>query len=313
MIIVSTSRIFLQENILLIRTNQLINMDIQKLNLTLLLMSVFLSSFCVSQFVYESLGAHARTALAKRLVWLQQQLQSLFINTISGKTLLKVNLVACLLAASLGYYLANSVVFAILSMVLVWKLPEFAFGYLTERRRQLFEENFPATLDKMVSAGKASMSFIQLFEVVATQDTPPASQEFGLAVQDYRLGKDFTTVLEEMKLRINSSLFSLFATAAAVNRDKGGNLPMALATMSKSFKEIRRLDEKILTASAEGRKGARVISLMPIAIFIFVSTVQPGLITILTDSFFGWVIITIAGLFYLIGFLWLRKVLRIDV
>ena len=90
-------------------------------------------------------------------------------------------------------------------------------------------------------------------------------------------------------------------------------MPEALQSMSVSFKEIARLEQKIITASAEGRKAVRLISGMPIFIFAMVSLAQPDMIDLLTTTFLGIIILMIAVLIYAIGLWWLIKVLKIEV
>lgn len=281
--------------------------------LLLILLLVFIAVYMLVNYLFRFSQNESSTLLAKRLAYFEEQCQLLFITSLTPAQMLKLHLMTIVFLAVLVYWGVGSVFLSILVCVLVWFLPVPVFDILRQKRLELFEENFPATLDKMVSSSKAGLSLIQIFEVIAKYDIPPASQEFGRAVQDYQFGKDLVEVIQEMKLRIGGGLFGLFATAVLINRDKGGNLPEALHTMSKSFKEIMRLNEKVTTASAEGRKGARVISLMPIFIFLFVSMTQPGLIDSLTDNFVGWVIIAIAAAFYLAGLYWMRKVLEIDV
>jgi len=280
---------------------------------TLILVLVFIAAYILVHYIFRFSQHESSTLLAKRFEYFEEQIQLLFITAFTPSQFLKLHLFVIALSAAFVYWVSGSGFLGLLVVVLVWFLPVPIFDILRQKRLELFEENFPATLDKMVSSSKAGLSLIQIFEVIATHDKPPASQEFGRGVQDYKLGKDLVQVVEEMKQRIGGTLFGLFATAILINRDKGGNLPEALQTMSKSFKEIMRLNEKVTTASAEGRKGARVISLMPIFIFVFVSMMQPSLIDSLTDNFIGWVIITVAAAFYLTGVFWMRKVLAIEV
>lgn len=286
--------------------------DLNVLRVSILIL-VFIAVYLLSGVVFRVSQDRSSSVLMKRLAYLEEQCQLLFYKAFTPQQLLKLHLAVLVLSAVFIYWFSGSAFLSLLVVILLWFLPVPIIEIFKSNRLQAFEDNFPGTLDKMVSSSKAGLSLIQIFEVIAKHDIPPASQEFGRAVQDYKLGKDLVQVIEEMKQRIGGGLFSLFSTAVLINRDKGGNLPEALHTMSKSFKEIMRLNEKVTTASAEGRKGARVISFMPVFIFIFVSSAQPSLIETLTGNWVGWVIIVIAAAFYIAGVFWMRKVLAIDV
>jgi len=86
-----------------------------------------------------------------------------------------------------------------------------------------------------------------------------------------------------------------------------------LETLSDSMKEIARLEQKLITASAEGRKAIKVIAAMPFGIFLMVATVQPELIDTLTGSLGGYVLITVAILMYAAALYWLKKILSVEV
>lgn len=288
-------------------------LDSANLGRYIILLMVFAATYLVGSYVFGYSKNQTSSLISKKVAFFEESSQLLFVTAFSVQQILQFFLVGVIGSGLLVFWVSGNAFLGLLVSIITWFLPAPIVDILKQKRLETFEENFPATLDKMVSSSKAGLSLIQIFEVVARLDAGPAGQEFGRAVQDYKLGKDLGQVIEQMSERIGSNLFNLFATAVLVNRDKGGNLPEALHTMSKSFKEIMRLEEKVTTASSEGRKGARVISLMPVFIFIFVSTMQPGMIDDLTGSLVGWVIITIAAVFYIGGLLWMRRVLDIDI
>lgn len=284
-----------------------------ELQTVLALVLVFVAAYLLGTYVFGVSKDRTTSLISKKALYFESVCQDLFITSVTPKQVLHLFLAALAVSACIFYWLTGSLMVSLLVCIFIWFIPSTVVSIMKQKRLEEFEENFPATLDKMVSSSKAGLSLIQMFEVVARLESGPAGQEFGRGVRDYKFGKDLGEVIQQMKERINSRLFDLFATSVLVNRDKGGNLPEALHTMSKSFKEIMRLEEKVTTASSEGRKGARVISMMPVIIFIFVSLMQPSLIADLTGSVIGWIITGIAAVFYIGGLVWLRRILDIDI
>lgn len=288
-------------------------LDDSSLGKYITLIIVFAATYLIGTYIFGHSKNQTKSLVSAKLDFFQESSQVLFITTITPKQILQFFLAFVFVSGGIVFFVSGSVVLGLIVCTVIWFLPSPIVSILKQKRLEEFEENFPSTLDKMVSSSKAGLSLIQIFEVVADLDRGPAGQEFGRAVQDYKLGKDLAEVIEQMSERIGSGLFDLFATAVLVNRDKGGNLPEALHTMSKSFKEIMRLEEKVTTASSEGRKGARIISMMPFFIFLFVVTMQPSMINDLTGSVIGWILLTIAAVFYIAGLMWLRRMLVIDI
>ena len=139
------------------------------------------------------------------------------------------------------------------------------------------------------------------------------SQDVGLIVRDVKLGGDLARSLREAGQRLRSRGFDLFSTALLVNREKGGNLPAALDTMAASLKEIWRLEQKLETSSAEGRKAVWLISGMPLFVFVLISAVDPSIPQTLFRSFAGACLVSVAAAVYGLGMWWMLRVLRRDV
>lgn len=262
---------------------------------------------------WATLGPRIKGYYDTQELRVKQTLQQLFISTYTARQVIVMTLIAALVTGLVVWAVTGSVIVSLIGFLVTWFIPNLIFQVLRTQRMQKIVDNLPAALDQMASSAKAGLNLAQLIEHVEKNSNPPISEEFGLIMQEYRLGHDLETAIESARRRIDNKLFSLFASAVLVNREKGGNLPEALEAMSNSFKEIARLEQKVVTASAEGRKGVRVISLMPIFIFIFISLAQPELIDTLVSSFIGWVFIALAVLLYVLALFWLRKILAVDV
>ena len=217
------------------------------------------------------------------------------------------------MAPLIVYPLSGSLVLALAASAAVVLSPKALLEYIKRERREKLQEQLPAMLDNIASSTKAGLNLMQAFEEASRQMSPPASQELSLMVQDYRLGKDFKSCIESARQRLKSRSFNLVASALSVNIEKGGNLTEAMVTMSASLKEIWRLEQKMLTASAEGRKAVKVISGMPIMIFLMVAFSQPDIVETLTSNFAGWAIITVSVAMYVFAIYWLLRILQTDI
>jgi len=274
--------------------------------------TVFLSLLLLTLGVTALSGHGAGERLSKTEAIYQKYLNELFIHHINARQVMTFSWLASLFAAVFLYLYTGSLIVASTAIGLLFT-PEYVFAWMKHKRLAKFETVLPAVMDQMANSARAGLSLSQILEDAALNTPQPAAQEFGLIVQDHQLGSSLEEALESARVRMDSPLFSLLATSLIVNRAQGGNLPEALQNMSAAFKEISRLEQKIITASAEGRKAVRLISAMPIFIFVMVSLVQPDMIDALTTTFMGIVILIIALIFYGLGLWWLVKVLKIEV
>jgi tight adherence protein B len=74
-----------------------------------------------------------------------------------------------------------------------------------------------------------------------------------------------------------------------------------------------RLRGEVKALTAEGRMSAIVVALLPIAIGGYMAMVAPEYIGTLFSSTVGWIMVGGSGVLAAAGFVWLRKIVNIEV
>jgi len=248
-----------------------------------------------------------------RLQQIEQMHKDLFISDQSPREQLMWLEWGCLTSAVVVYFFTRSVLLALLVAILLWQIPTVVFWYLSAQRRQKFDEQLPVALDQLTSATKAGLTLSQALQEVSVYAPYPISQEFAQISADQELGIDLSTALKSARARVKSKTFNLVTTAMLVNIELGGNLPAAMEVMSGSLKEIWRLEQKLHTASSEGRKGGVILCVMPLVILAMVIVMQPDLLSTLLSSVVGYIVLFVAVVFYLGGLLWMYRILQVDI
>ena len=232
---------------------------------------------------------------------------------IPAEKIFKIVSIIAVVVGILVWLLTNSFVISILFFCFTIFVPKWVHSYIRSMRIIEFDERLPAALDQMSSSAKAGLSLAQAMEQVGLNSPKPINEEFMAIYQEHKLGTDLSQTIVNARERIGSRPFSLVASALLVNIDKGGNLPDALETLSESLKEIWRLEQKMVTASAEGKKAMWVISGVPIFVALLVFVAQPELAATLTGTLVGIIILTAAILVYALGIYWLRSILKQEI
>lgn len=242
----------------------------------------------------------------------RRALNELFIAALTPRDVLLLTAAGVFAAGLLVWMLSANPLLSVAAGVAVLFAPGLIFSRLRRRRRQRLEEQLPLVLDRLASATRAGLNLLQALEDTGESTPAPISQEIGLIVRDYRTGRPIDAAIAAARDRLCSPSFNLIAAALMVNHARGGNLPETLTTMAASLREIWRLQQKLDTASIEGRKAVRVISIVPVGIFLLISLTEPGLIDTLVSSPLGWMFVTAAALLYGAALSWLRRVLAVD-
>lgn len=282
--------------------------------LTLLIsILTFLAVLALILAVTPAVSARIRSIISQQELQHEAALHSLFVGDVTAREITYLAIISAVLVGAILEVVLGNHFFAVAGAAVVLMLPPGVLRSLKRARLTKFEEQLPAALDQIASGAKAGLSLRQSIEEAAVASPPPMSEELSLLVQDVALGSDLGTAIDNLRTRLGSKPFGLVAAALKVNREKGGNLPEALERMSASLKEIWRLEQKLITASAEGRKAMLVISMVPIFVFVMVMLMQPDLAAQLTQSLGGFIILGVAVILYVSGIMWLLRILRVAI
>jgi tight adherence protein B len=190
------------------------------------------------------------------------------------------------------------------------------FLLLTQRRRkrlQTFEEQLPNALSVIARSLKAGLPFSEALNMVSKEMKEPVSKEFGLVFNELNFGGDLRSALLGLLVRIPSVAVMAVVTAVLIQRETGGNLAEVLERIATLLRERFRFQRSVRTLSAEGRGTAWVVSIMPFLLAVVTELLKPGWITNLMSDPFGQQLAIGAFILMVVGILWLRYLVSIDV
>ncbi len=132
-------------------------------------------------------------------------------------------------------------------------------------------------------------------------------------VGEYKLGKPLEQTLEEAKERLRSENFVLFAAALLANRKSGGKLNETVERISKSVLELQRLERKIMSETAQARKSAVYMAVVPPVLLIVYAFLDPDNVERMFATFPGQLMLAVAILLNIVAYLWSVKILHADI
>jgi tight adherence protein B len=191
--------------------------------------------------------------------------------------------------------------------------PTIALRMALGRRSEKMREQLPDVLTIMASSLRAGHSFLQALDTVAREITAPAQVEFQRLVVEIRLGRPAEDALEALADRVGSSDFRWAVLAVNIQREVGGNLAEILDNVSDTLRERAMMRRQIKVLTAEGRLSAWVLAILPFALGLYMFAVNPEYITLLFTSQVGLIMLGVAGVLMVLGILWMRKIVDIDV
>ncbi len=209
--------------------------------------------------------------------------------------------------------LTKSPFMALLGTVLMALIPPGALSFLASRRRKQFDSLLPDTLQLLASTLRAGYSLMQGVEAVSQEVSEPIGRELRRVVTEARLGRPLEESLDGVAQRMDSGDFAWAVMAIRIQREVGGNLSELLVTVADTMTERERLRRDVNALTAEGKISAIVLGLLPLGIGIFVMGANPGYMDPLFDESLGRILIAGAVVMMLVGFVWMKKTIEIEI
>ena len=185
--------------------------------------------------------------------------------------------------------------------------------YLDDRRREKFNQQLPEALATMSNALRAGFSIAQAFDSVVEQDVSPTSEEFAILQQQLKIGMSFEDALASLAQRVGSDDLLLVTTAILISRKTGGNVTEIFDKISETIRGRQKIERKVKTLTAQGRMQGMIVSAMPVFLGLVMTVIKPGLMIPFLTSFTGVMSVLVMCALIFVGWLMIRKIIRIDV
>jgi len=242
-------------------------------------------------------------------------LQQAGIRLRAGELLL-IRVLAALIAFAAPALLWRSPLAPLLALALGalgFLLPAVLVRWARRRRIERIDKQLVDFLPSLASSLRAGFAFQQGVESAAQQLGPPLSDELAVFLNDVNLGASMEVALRELGARAGSRELDLVITAILVQRTTGGSLAEVLDQAAETLRERERIMGDIRALTAQQRFTGAVLSVYPIAIGLLLLAIMPAMWSKLFTEPVGQVQLVIALALQALGFLAIRRALRVDV
>ena len=192
-------------------------------------------------------------------------------------------------------------------------VPRVVIFVMQRRRRQRLNDQLIDGLVTLANGMRAGLNLVQSMKLIETNAQPPISQEFGLMLREFEHGTSVDEVMRRASGRIKLHHYRLLFAAMETARQRGGNLPETLDRLGESLREILRLEEKVKALTAENRMSARMMGAMPAVIGGIYYMIEPDWVGAILNSQWGLLLLLIALVFWVVGFLWIRSIMTFEI
>jgi tight adherence protein B len=181
------------------------------------------------------------------------------------------------------------------------------------KRRVAFDAEFPDVLDLIAASLESGASVAHALQLVVDEADEPAAGEFGRVLAATRVGASLPEALAEAADRIGSTDLDWTVTAITVQQRTGGRLADVLRIVARTMRERSETTRELAALTAEGRLSAYILGGLPFVLAGFLLLANPRYLGPLVSDPVGVGMLVISGLLMLIGFTWMRRIVRVEV
>ena len=201
-------------------------------------------------------------------------------------------------------------------------IPAFAAGaavpFLVLMRKRTvrfrkFEENFPEALDLLSRAIKAGHAFQTAMGMVADDASDPIGPEFKKTFDEQNFGLPLKDALNNLAVRMPLLDVRFFATAVLIQRETGGNLSEILDNLAYVVRERFKILRQVRVYTAHGRMTGYVLLGLPAALACALMFINPEHMNLLFTERMGRLMLMGTVVMQTIGYVWIRKIVTIEV
>ena len=216
-------------------------------------------------------------------------------------------------AAALAWLFAGQALAAVVAAPIGGVLPIFWLKQRKSSRMKKFEEEFPEALDLLSRAIRAGHAFQTGLGMVAEEMRAPVGPEFKKVFEQQNFGLPLRDAMNGLALRVPLLDVKFFITAVAIQRESGGNLSEILDNLSHVVRERFKIQRQVRVHSAHGRITGFVLLALPAALGVALSFINPDHMKLLFEEQMGRTMLMAVIVMQTVGFVWIRRVIKIEV
>lgn len=211
------------------------------------------------------------------------------------------------------FFLSVNLLVGAIVLAAMLAFPFVMLNILKKRRLALFEKQLPDAIDLMAGSLRSGSSLVGALALIAEEFPRPLSDEIGLMVREQKLGVSMDESLQNFARRMPYNSVILTTSVIRTSIETGGELSDALKNIAKTLRNIEQAEGKIRALTAQGKMQAWVVGLMPVLLIIVLSKMEPAAMSQLWSTNIGYMALAAIIIFEVLGILFIRKIVSIDI
>lgn len=242
----------------------------------------------------------------------ERSLDDLFL-TIPPQQLLWLTILGGFAMLTLTFAFTGSLLVGAITAIPGAAAPRVALKVMKTKRLKKFNEQLVEAMVTMTNALRSGVALPKAFQIVAHDMPKPICQEFGILVQEMRLGMDVEEAMDSMLDRMPGQDLELVVTSVSISNSVGGNLAEVFDRLAETIRERYRIEGRIDALTAQGRMQGILVSILPIFVGVMIYMIDPKMMEPMFTRTEGIICLVVMAIMECLGYFFVRKVTNIEV
>jgi tight adherence protein B len=201
---------------------------------------------------------------------------------------------------------------ALAAAVGAW-LPFKYLKWKRNRRTDAFEGGLPEAIDLLGRAIRAGHPLSAGLKMVADEAQEPVAGEFQRTFEEQRFGLPFDDAIIAMADRVDLVDVRILVTAILIQREVGGNLAEVLDNLAQVIRARFTIRRQLKVYTAQGRFTGYTLAVLPLIVGVTIYFLNPPYMKLLFTHPMGKLMVVIAAVMQVIGYIWIRRIVDIEI
>ena len=180
-------------------------------------------------------------------------------------------------------------------------------------RMDRFEEQLPEAVELIGRAIRAGHPLTAGLRMVSDEMQEPIAGEFRQVSEEQRFGMPFEDSVTALADRVPLVDVRILVTAVLIQREVGGNLAEILDKISYVVRQRFTIRRQLRVITAEGRMSMWVLMGLPPGMALILLMMNPAYMMTLFRDPIGHAMIWASVVMSIAGFIWIRKIVNIEI
>jgi tight adherence protein B len=244
--------------------------------------------------------------------WLARLIEQSGVRT-TPSAIMVISLLSAVIAAVVAALFVPHPLAPIVAAPVGLVLPFAWLAHCRSARFKKFEEQFPEALDLLSRAIRAGHAFQTALGMAGEELPAPVGPELKKTFERQNFGLPLRDAMDELADRVTILDVRFFVTAVAIQRETGGNLAEILDNLAHVVRERFKIRRQVRVHTAHGRFTGYVLLALPPALGVLLTYMSPENMQPLFRERMGQMMIMAAIVMQIVGFIWIRQVIKIEV